>query len=718
MTKTTEVIPDGGHIHPFLKGNFAPVPDEYISHPCKVVHGEIPKELLGGQYIRNGGNPVYPPEQGRHYHWFDGDGMLHGVFFPAEKGAQPLYTNRHLATPLLTMTLLLLRSPIPSIALLISPLSSLHRILMAIVQSFFIAVRARMGVLSVANTSVIWWGHGLGTEAAEEDEVEGCLDEEDEDDVAVELRSQRLLATCESGPPLEVRVPELQTVDWDRLRDERSGEDLGQRRGNWEWWKRLGLSRVQEDWMTAHPRIDPVDGSLIFYSTQMFDAPHVRYSVIDRKGRHIVWKEGIDVGRAKMMHDFAATRTHTIFLNLPLTLAPHNLFQRHPVPLIHFDRSLPSEFVIVPRLFRSLDTSHEPIRFQEAEPSLIFHTANAWDEYDRRGELTAINMLGCRFKSAKLVYAAGQVDVPKEETRAGEDDVVRLHYYQFDMRGYTDSANPPTKGEITYSFPLSAIPFEFPCTPTHLGMSASRYVYGCTMKSGSFDERLGGAAKVDCIVKLDVLELIRRGQRRGKGKNMRPVDERSSGQILEDATRGARGPIEIFAFPEGWYAQETQFVPRLNPMNEDDGFLITYVYNEAYLQADGTPSPANGAGSELWIIDAKRMSDGVRGVVARIKLPQRVPYGLHGTFVPASLIRNQRVLPQPLPDQPLLQDKLARSRLQYFVSILFDRPATRQRSRFERGVLWVLWPSAVLMSFLSLLTALGHFSGGRFERWI
>jgi carotenoid cleavage dioxygenase-like enzyme len=52
--------------------------------------------------------------------------------------------------------------------------------------------------------------------------------------------------------------------------------------------------------MTAHPRVDPVDGSLIFYSTQMFDSPHVRYSVIDRHGRHLVWKEGIDVGRAKM----------------------------------------------------------------------------------------------------------------------------------------------------------------------------------------------------------------------------------------------------------------------------------------------------------------------------------------------------------------------------------------------------------------------------------
>lgn len=208
--------------------------------------------------------------------------MLHGVLFPDTPDSPPTYTNRHLATPLLTLTLLLLRSPIPSIALLISPLSSLHRIFTAIIQAFFIAIRAQMGVLSVANTSVVWWGTGLGSESSESSK---SLD-------------HRLLATCESGPPLEVRVPELETVDWDRLDD--GTESLANRRGAWPWWKRWTLSRVQEDWMTAHPRVDPVDGSLIFYSTQMFDAPHARYSVIDRHGKHLVWKQGIDVGRAKM----------------------------------------------------------------------------------------------------------------------------------------------------------------------------------------------------------------------------------------------------------------------------------------------------------------------------------------------------------------------------------------------------------------------------------
>lgn len=627
--------------------------------------------------------------------------MLHGVLFPDSPGDPPTYTNRHLATPLLTLTLLLLRSPIPSIALLISPLSSLHRIVVAIIQAFFLAVRARMGVLSVANTSVLWWGQGMGKEAEDEAEVDNMTlhdmngAELQEEPVRLRRHDHRLLATCESGPPLEVRVPELETVGWDRLKDA-TGESLSNRRGRWELWKRYTLPRVQEDWMTAHPRVDPIDGSLLFYSTSMFDAPHARYSVIDRHGKHLVWKQGIDVGRAKMMHDFAATRTHTILLNLPLTLDPANIFSMPPMPLIHFDRSLPSEFVVFPRLLRSEATPQEPVRFVEPEPSLVFHTANAWDEY-KDGELVAINMLGCRFKSAKLVYAAGQVEVPSIEKRAGEDDVVRLHYYRFLLPdGYTSNTHNTDQGAITHSFPVADIPFEFPTMPTDTGMSAARYVYGCTMQSGSFDERLGGAAKVDCLVKLDVLELARRGRERGEGKNMAPVDKRSAADIIAAGRVPGSEPgvIQIFALPPGFYAQEPRFVPRQGAVDEDDGFLLSYIYDEANLQIDGTPSTAEDAGSELWVIDAKRMAEGMPAVICRIKLPQRVPYGLHGTWLPRSWTRHQRPL-APLAPQALLQDKLAISRLQHFASIIFDRPTERDKSNFEKALLAVMWPAGV-----------------------
>ncbi|HVB90502.1 MAG TPA: carotenoid oxygenase family protein [Acidimicrobiales bacterium] len=62
--------------NPYLEGNFAPVLDE-VTVTDLVVTGEVPEEL-NGRYLRIGPNPVSAPEPST-YHWFTGDGMVHGI---------------------------------------------------------------------------------------------------------------------------------------------------------------------------------------------------------------------------------------------------------------------------------------------------------------------------------------------------------------------------------------------------------------------------------------------------------------------------------------------------------------------------------------------------------------------------------------------------------------------------------------------------------------
>lgn len=59
----------------FLAGPFAPVQQETVLHNLKVT-GELPA-ALAGVYARIGPNPIDP--QAKRYHWFVGDGMVHGV---------------------------------------------------------------------------------------------------------------------------------------------------------------------------------------------------------------------------------------------------------------------------------------------------------------------------------------------------------------------------------------------------------------------------------------------------------------------------------------------------------------------------------------------------------------------------------------------------------------------------------------------------------------
>lgn len=63
------------------------------------VQGNIPTDLVG-EFFRNGPNPVFVPRGGQH--WFDGDGMIHGVRLQADGNVN--YVNRYVDTYRLTVS--------------------------------------------------------------------------------------------------------------------------------------------------------------------------------------------------------------------------------------------------------------------------------------------------------------------------------------------------------------------------------------------------------------------------------------------------------------------------------------------------------------------------------------------------------------------------------------------------------------------------------------
>jgi 8'-apo-carotenoid 13,14-cleaving dioxygenase len=79
--------PDGPH--PFLTGIHTPMDAELTLADLKVT-GSIPA-ALDGRYVRIGPNPATPPNPAS-YHWFTGDGMVHGVRLKAGKALW--YRNR------------------------------------------------------------------------------------------------------------------------------------------------------------------------------------------------------------------------------------------------------------------------------------------------------------------------------------------------------------------------------------------------------------------------------------------------------------------------------------------------------------------------------------------------------------------------------------------------------------------------------------------------
>jgi 8'-apo-carotenoid 13,14-cleaving dioxygenase len=85
--------------------------------------------------------------------------------------------------------------------------------------------------------------------------------------------------------------------------------------------------------------------------------------------------------------------------------------------------------------------------------------------------------------------------------------------------------------------------------------------------------------------------------------------------VKHDLVTGHR---DVFDHGPGRAAGEPVFVGRPGSTDEDDGWLVTFVH-------DG-----NEQSAEFVVLDAQDLA---RGYVARVPLPQRVPFGFHGNWV-------------------------------------------------------------------------------------
>lgn len=643
----------------YLTGNFAPQRKTLPLTSCKHI-GTIPEDLSGGEYVRNGSNTMLSEdtvssEDTVPFHWFDGDGHCFGVSFQQEASSGKIkaeFVNQYILTDvyLSTISSQRLRRPIlPSIATLVDPLASflwvtiqIFRTLLLVLLSHLPGSKQKIKKISVANTNIVY-------------------------------HDGRALATCESGPPMRIQLPGLETVGWFNG-NSAEGEPV---KATSEKEQVLGgddsLFSFMREWTTAHPKIDPKTKEMLMFHSSFLPG-YVQYSVLPggMTQRKLLNAPVPGIGGARMMHDFGVSSSHTIIMDLPLSLDPTEQFKGRPT--VNYDATLPARFGVFPRWHP------ERIQYFETDACCIFHTANSWDCTDPSGRTIGVNMLACRLTSATLVFAAGNIAPPVERKKVKadvlkkrrmpffakydqaidattwdelepgdekqplyrivsepvegsgpgdyDDEQCRLYYYHFNLR----------TGAIDHQWALSAIAFEFPSVNPAYEMDAARYIYGCSTTNESFGQALGKATKIDIVVKIDAQTLIARGKKQPPASVTGVVDSRLIQEVLDG---DEDDPIQAFKMPDRWFAQEPRFVSRSNAASEDDGFLLFYAFDESQLLENGEVPPDDSsrrATSELWIIDAKDM----RTIIARVQLPQRVPYGLHGTWFSAEQIAQQR----------------------------------------------------------------------------
>ncbi|KAM1577661.1 carotenoid 9,10(9',10')-cleavage dioxygenase 1-like isoform X1 [Malus sylvestris] len=306
---------DSSQPHHYLAGNFAPVVDETPPTTNLPVIGHLP-ECLNGEFVRVGPNPKFAPVAG--YHWFDGDGMVHGMRI---KDGKATYVSRYVRTSRLKQEEYFGGAKFMKIG----DLKGFFGLFMVNLQM----LRAKLKIFDMS------YGNGTGN-------------------TALIYHHGKLLALSEADKPYVLKVLEdgdLQTV------------------GLLDYDKRLTHS------FTAHPKVDPVTGEMFTFGYS-HAPPYVTYRVISKDG-FMHDPIPITIADPVMMHDFAITENYAIFMDLPLIFKPKEMVKEKKF-IFTFDQTKIARFGLLPRYAKN----ESLIRWFELPNCFIFHNANAWEEGD------------------------------------------------------------------------------------------------------------------------------------------------------------------------------------------------------------------------------------------------------------------------------------------------------------------------------------------------
>jgi all-trans-8'-apo-beta-carotenal 15,15'-oxygenase len=325
------------------------------------------------------------------------------------------------------------------------------------------------------------------------------------------------------------------------------------------------------DAFAAHPRIDGETERLVNFSIKPGLSSKITIYEFDPSGK-LLTKHSHYVAGFAFIHDFAITPNYCIFFQNPVTFnpLPFVLGWRGAAECIKFNPNRPTQVIIIPR------NPKQPMQLLQTEAGFVFHHANAFEQGDK------IYLDSICYESLPSVEPESDYRQTNFEALSPgqlwrfEIDLNSSHGFAWE-RGGRSQAEPWQPGVQRQM--LESRCCEFPwVNPTKVGQPY-RYLYLGAAHAPS------GNAPLQAILKVDLKS----------------------------------GSREVWSAAPKGYVSEPIFVPRPETVNEDDGWLLTLVYDSAHHRSD------------LAILDARDLN---RGPVARLHLKHHVPYGLHGSFTP------------------------------------------------------------------------------------
>ncbi len=188
--------------------------------------------------------------------------------------------------------------------------------------------------------------------------------------------------------------------------------------------------------MTAHPKIDPETGEMLFfgYNASGMISEDMSFHIVDKRGQ-LTRSETFKAPYAAMVHDFVVTREHVIFPIMPLTGSMERAMSGAPV--YAWEPEVGVHVGIMPREGTVADMRW----FRGDIDGYVFHLMNAHTD----GDIVTCDV--CEFEQAPLFPAPD--GTPGDPSKA----VPRLTRWTFDLSQNSDSYKWERLDDLACEFP-------------------------------------------------------------------------------------------------------------------------------------------------------------------------------------------------------------------------------------------------------------------------
>lgn len=126
--------------------------------------------------------------------------------------------------------------------------------------------------------------------------------------------------------------------------------------------------------MTAHPRIDPATGELLFFGYDVMQ-PYMTYMRADAQG-NMLQVEPVTMTGPSMVHDFAATKNYVVFMEMPVRFSWTSALTGSALPF-KWDDDAPCRFGVMPRTGTDAD-----VKWFDIPACFVFHIMNSFEQGD------------------------------------------------------------------------------------------------------------------------------------------------------------------------------------------------------------------------------------------------------------------------------------------------------------------------------------------------